>query len=85
MNIQTFSQICKTNIKKPISTQITSSSLTQKAALNRETCNMEGQEDNAIGKTAEEINQTGPLALLLLFPKILFSNVHSYILSEGLV
>lgn len=38
---------------------------------------MEGQEDNAIGKTAEEINQTGPLALLLLFPKILFSYVHS--------
>lgn len=66
MNIQTFSQVSKTNIKNPIATENTSSSLRQKAALNRQTCNMEGQEDNAIGKTAEDINQAGPLALLLL-------------------
>lgn len=76
MNIQTFSQISKTNIKNPIARENTSSSLTQKAALNRQTCTMEGQEDNAISKTTEDINQAGPLALLLL-SKILVFFLHS--------
>lgn len=47
---------------------------------------MEGQEDNTISKTTEDINQAGPLALWFLFSKILFfSYIHAKILSEGLI
>lgn len=39
---------------------------------------MEAQEDNAIGKTAEDIkNQAGPLALLLLSKILFFSYIHA--------
>ena len=40
---------------------------------------MGGQEDHAMGKTAEDINQQGPLSLLLLFPKMLLFFLCSYL------